>query len=100
MSMAMAVSMSDSSDAINVTDLPLSNPPLRQRRLASMAIIYTTWYYLAAIGVAALVYPSRRYHNRKAHEASPTAAKSPFARKVPVLICVAGYRHLKGCAAD
>ncbi|KAL7623127.1 ferric reductase [Parahypoxylon ruwenzoriense] len=112
------MSMDSSSSSGNVTDLPLSDPrcdsdactAFKAAHQASQAAVsydhqyeyghYTTWYYLAAIGVTMLAYLFRLSRNRRAGRKGPPPGKSTLARKGLALIRMVNYRHFKGHAAD
>ncbi|XXH04248.1 Trihydroxynaphthalene reductase [Hypoxylon texense] len=118
MSMSMDMDMGGSSGSENVTDLPLSDPrcdsdacaAFKAAHQLSQATVsydhqyeyghYTTWYYLATIGVAMLVYIYRLNRNRVARRQSPVAGKSTLARKGLALCRMVNYRHFKGRVAD
>ncbi|KAI2627282.1 ferric reductase NAD binding domain-containing protein [Hypomontagnella submonticulosa] len=114
----MHMSMGDDPTSGNVTDLPLSDPrcnsdacnAFKAAHQESQATVsydhqydyghYTTWYYLAAIGVAMFVYSYRLNRNRRAQRRSPVSGKSAPARKILALFRMVNYRHFKGRVAD
>ncbi|KAI1370515.1 ferric reductase like transmembrane component-domain-containing protein [Hypoxylon crocopeplum] len=116
--MSMSMSMGDSSSSGNVTDLPLSDPlcnsdacdAFKAAHQASQAAVsydhqydyghYTTWYYLATIGVAVLVYAYRLNRNRRPPRNTPVSEKSTLSHKALALLRMVNYRHFKGRVAD
>ncbi|KAI1097745.1 ferric reductase like transmembrane component-domain-containing protein [Jackrogersella minutella] len=112
-----SMSMGDSSSSENVTGLPLSDPQcnsdacdaFKAAHQASQAAVsydhqydyghYTTWYYLAAIGVATIVYLYRLYRNRRAQRRTPVPGKSTLAHKILAACRMVNYRHFQGRAA-
>lgn len=110
--------MGDSPTSENVTSLPLSDPRCNSdacdafaaAHKASQAAVsydhqyeyghYTTWYYLAAIGVAMFVYVYRLNRNRRARQGVPGSERLMPTRKVLALFRAVNYRHLKGRVAD
>ncbi|KAI1140160.1 ferric reductase NAD binding domain-containing protein [Hypoxylon sp. FL0543] len=118
MTMSMSMSMGDDSSSGNVTGLPLSDPrcnsdacdAFKAAHQESQATVsyyhqydyghYTTWYYLAAIGVAMFVYFYRLNRNRRAQRVAPVSGKSTVAHKILALFRLVNYRHFKGRVAD
>ncbi|KAI0179551.1 ferric reductase like transmembrane component-domain-containing protein [Hypoxylon sp. FL1284] len=116
-SMDMDMGMGDGSPD-DVANLPLSDPRCDSDACAafkaahelSQATVsydhqyeyghYTTWYYLAAIAIAMLVYAHRLNRNRLARKQPPVAGKSTIAHKVLALCRMVNYRHFKGRVAD
>ncbi|KAI1394290.1 ferric reductase like transmembrane component-domain-containing protein [Hypoxylon trugodes] len=117
---AKAMSMGDEPSSGNVTNLPLSDPrcnsdscnAFKAAHQASQAAVsydhqydyghYTTWYYLAAIGVAMLFYFHRLNRNRTAQRRAPASSswKAKIEHKILAVFRLVNYRHLKGRAAD
>ncbi|KAI2466450.1 ferric reductase like transmembrane component-domain-containing protein [Annulohypoxylon bovei var. microspora] len=116
----MSMSMGDTSSTGNVTELPLSDPrcdsdacaAFKAAHQASQAAVsydyqyeyghYTTWYYLAAIGIAMFAYSYRLYRNRRARSGTPIqqSGKTTVAHKILAVFRFVNYRHSKGPAAD
>ncbi|KAL0954203.1 hypothetical protein HGRIS_005331 [Hohenbuehelia grisea] len=103
---------SHSDSPSNITDLPLSDPrcdsdacaAFHEGHMESAATIsyihqyvyghYTTWFYLATIGVAMLVYASKLYRNHKPPK--PNSGTTSITHKVLAVVRTISYRHAKG----
>ncbi|KAI1205175.1 ferric reductase like transmembrane component-domain-containing protein [Annulohypoxylon truncatum] len=119
----MSMSMGDDHSMGNVTGLPLSDPrcdsdacdAFKAAHQASQAAVsydhqydyghYTTWYYLAVIGVATVVYSYRLYRNRIARSRTSTPQQSgrttsTLAHKILAVCRFVNYRHSKGPVSD
>ncbi|KAL0954202.1 hypothetical protein HGRIS_005330 [Hohenbuehelia grisea] len=110
----MSMHMGDTPSSSNTTDLPLSDPlcnsdacaAFKAAHQASQAAVsyyhqydyghYTTWYYLAAIGVAMAVYAARLYRNRKPPRPSVDRKPTTLGHKALALARAINYRHAKG----
>lgn len=120
----MSMSMGDTPSTGNVTDLPLTDPrcdsdacaAFKAAHQASQATVsydhqydyghYTTWYYLATIGVAMVVYAYRLYRNRAARSGASAQQQQQQSRKTTLshkflAVCrFINYRHSKGRLSD
>ncbi|OTB00853.1 hypothetical protein M426DRAFT_323967 [Hypoxylon sp. CI-4A] len=116
--MSMSMPMGDDASSGNVTNLPLSDPrcnsdscdAFKVAHQASQAAVsydhqydyghYTTWYYLAAIGVAMVFYLYRLDKNRRARQNAPSSRERTSLHRVLAFVRMINYRHLKGRVAD
>jgi len=104
----------------NTTNLPLSDPfcntdkclAFKAAHAASQSAVsyyyqyhyghFTTWYYLAVLGVAMAAYAARLYRNRRPPKAGPaggTDGTTPLGYKVVALVRSVAYRSVGGVTA-
>lgn len=109
---------SDSDASTNVTNPPLSDPlcntdsflAFKTAHAASQAAVsyyhqydyghYTTWYYLAVVGVAMAIYAGQLYRNRRPPGLPSGPRKTTVMHNAVALLRIVSYSHAKGCLAD